>query len=287
MAAPCSHQDLGADPHRALHPPLDPHHAFCLQIADHRHVAGDDGERYLIGPPPLELVALLVTRCIGEDPHQPPCLTMVLGSSEVPPCRISKWRCGAVDRPLFPLRPMTSPALDVLAVCHDDARKVSVHRLVSFRVIEQDEQSVLRVLAHLVDGGAPRRPDLRPDGHRDVQPGVRLVLPGCAESGPDPGSRSPDSKRGHSWGTVGPGPGGLGSPPTLARSAGSERELRGGRKRIADDVRADHAAAVARTAFPHCRAPAESSRTIEFSASSRATFRSSPGTRAAARTTGK
>ena len=50
---------------------------------------------------------------IAEDPHQRPSFTMVCGSSDRPRWRISKWRCGAVERPLLPLSPMTSPGATV------------------------------------------------------------------------------------------------------------------------------------------------------------------------------
>src|SRR5689334_19645651 len=103
------HQHLGSDPHRSLDPPFDPDHPFGLEIADDGHVARDDRKGYLIGAPAPQLVPLLIAGGVIEDPHQLPSLTMVRGSSETPFCRTSKWRCGAVDRPVFPLRPMTCP----------------------------------------------------------------------------------------------------------------------------------------------------------------------------------
>src|SRR5690349_2261177 len=102
-------QDLGADPDRSLHPSFDADDPFGLEIADHGHVTGNDRKGYLIGAAPTQLVPLLIARRVIEDPHQLPSLTMVRGSSETPFCRTSKWRCGAVDRPVLPLRPMTCP----------------------------------------------------------------------------------------------------------------------------------------------------------------------------------
>ena len=48
------------------------------------------GGQNLVGLAPPQLVALFVSRRVGEEAHHSPCLTMVRGSSEVPRCRISK-----------------------------------------------------------------------------------------------------------------------------------------------------------------------------------------------------
>src|SRR5918996_1707495 len=42
--------------------------------------------------------------------------------------------------------------LHCLAICHDDARKVSVHRLVLLGVVEENVEPILGVVADLVDG---------------------------------------------------------------------------------------------------------------------------------------
>src|SRR5215210_680017 len=84
------HQHLGSDPDGASDAALDPNHSLCLEVADHRHVARDNGERNLVGPPTTQLVPLLVLRLVIEDAHQLPSLTMVRGSSETPFWRISK-----------------------------------------------------------------------------------------------------------------------------------------------------------------------------------------------------
>src|SRR5262245_25423687 len=56
-----------------------------------------------------------------------------------------------------------------------NAGEVAVHRLVIVRVIEQNEQSVLGVLAKLMDGPAAGRAYEAPCGHRDVDPRMYLV----------------------------------------------------------------------------------------------------------------
>ena len=166
MTAPCRHQHLRADPDGPADSALDPHDALGLEIADHRHVAGDDREGYLVGAAAAELVPLLVPRRVVEDPHQLPSLTMVRGSSETPFWRISKCRCGAVERPVLPLRPMTWPGATEAPGCDQDAREVAVHRLVVIRMIEQHEQPVLRVLAELVHGAAAGGADQTADWRR-------------------------------------------------------------------------------------------------------------------------
>src|SRR3954447_12331209 len=110
---PCGNQYLGPYSDRPFNPSLDSHHSLCLKVANNCHVAGDNGEGYLVGFPALELVALIIPGRAGEKSHQRPSLTNVKGSRDTPCCLISKCKWGAVERPLFPLRPTTSPEATV------------------------------------------------------------------------------------------------------------------------------------------------------------------------------
>src|SRR5215210_504494 len=81
-------QHLGADSHRPFDATLDPNDPLCLQVAYNCHVAGDNGEGNLVGLAALQLVSLLVLSGAGEDAHQRPSLTNVIGSSDSPRWRI-------------------------------------------------------------------------------------------------------------------------------------------------------------------------------------------------------
>src|SRR5215217_9359 len=85
-------QHLRADSHRTLDATLDSDDPLCLQVADNCHVAGNNGEGNLVRLAALQLVSLLVASGAGEDAHQRPSLTNVMGSSDSPRWRISKWR---------------------------------------------------------------------------------------------------------------------------------------------------------------------------------------------------
>ena len=58
---------------------------------------------------PAQFIALFVPRGVAENSHHPPSFTKVCGSKDNPRCRISKWSCGAVERPVLPLSPITWP----------------------------------------------------------------------------------------------------------------------------------------------------------------------------------
>src|SRR5215203_2475276 len=101
------HQHLGPDAHGSTHPSFYPYHTLCLQVPYYCHIASYDREWDLVGAAAPEFVAIVVTSGVAENPHQLPSLTMVCGSNDSPSRRISKCRCGAVERPLLPVRPIT------------------------------------------------------------------------------------------------------------------------------------------------------------------------------------
>src|SRR5690606_27697830 len=109
-------EDLPARANRTPDPSFDLDDAFRLKIADDGHVLADDRERNAVALPALgvrrnrRVARTGVAGTAGEDAHHLPSLTMDIGSTRRSPRRISKCRCGAVDRPLFPESPMTRPA---------------------------------------------------------------------------------------------------------------------------------------------------------------------------------
>src|SRR5919201_3494201 len=77
-------------------------------VAYDAHPRTDDGEsRHSFA----RAAAISGCALFAEHRHQcaPPSSTSSSGSIDLPSWRISKCRCGAVDRPVFPDRPMTCP----------------------------------------------------------------------------------------------------------------------------------------------------------------------------------
>src|SRR5690606_10508036 len=102
----------GAD--RALDGPLDPERSLGLTVADDAHPRPDDrddavtrGLRDLIVLRHRLATRLEVLRSSESTQHHG-CLIMTRGSMASPFRRTSKWRCGAVERPVEPLSAMTS-----------------------------------------------------------------------------------------------------------------------------------------------------------------------------------
>ena len=110
-----------------------------------------------------------------EDAHQRASFTIVPGSIETPLWRISKWRCGADDRPVSPLRPMTSPASHRRPLHREDAREVTVHGLVSVRMLDQNEAAVCLVLTGLEDDPPPGGAHQAPYWHSNVDAGMVVL----------------------------------------------------------------------------------------------------------------
>ena len=184
MTAPAATRIWAPDPHGSAHPSLHPHHALGLQVADYCHVAGDNREGYLVGPPPPELVPLLVPCGIAEDPHQRPSLTMVAGPATDPRWRISKCRWGAVDRPLLPLSPITSPGATVALAVTKMRERWPYIVWYSSGMVEQYEESVFGVLSGLSYGGTAGGSHQAPDRDGDVDPWVGLIATPCLDLSP-------------------------------------------------------------------------------------------------------
>ena len=160
------------------HPALDPDDALGLEVTHDGHVAGDDRERYLIGPAPPELVALLVPRRHWRRSPSAPSLTMVLrierrcppgGSRSGGAARWSARCCRSVRSP-----PAATPCFRWSRGSGRGGRTSSGS---SSGWSSSTKQSVLRVLTDLVDRA--------PAGSADELPvATAISRPGCASSEP-------------------------------------------------------------------------------------------------------